>query len=42
VRISGECGHRWDLVLQQHEGNTLIRVDVLEKMTGPELKLERA
>jgi len=32
VRVHGEsCGHRWDVVLQQREGNTLVRVDVLQE-----------
>lgn len=31
VRVHGEtCGHRWDLVFQQHQGQTLVRIDVLE------------
>lgn len=41
VRITGECGHTWDLVFQQHEGATLIRVDILESEPGTELHLER-
>lgn len=41
VRVDGECGHRWDFVFQQHEGQTFIRVDVLESEPGNELKLER-
>jgi hypothetical protein len=31
VRVYGECGHRWDVVFQQHKGQTFVRVDVLEK-----------
>lgn len=35
VRVQGEtCGHRWDLVLQQHKGNTLVRIDILETVHG--------
>ena len=35
VRVHGEtCGHRWDIVFQQHKGNTLVRIDVLEDITG--------
>jgi len=30
VRVDGECGHRWDLVFQQHKGQTFVRIDVLE------------
>lgn len=31
VRVHGEsCGHRWDVVFQQHKGNTFVRVDILE------------
>lgn len=31
VRVHGEtCGHRWDVVFQQHKGNTFVRIDVLE------------
>lgn len=41
VRVTGECGHRWDLVLQQHKGETLVRIDVLESEPGEELNLER-
>ena len=41
MRVSGECGHRWDLVFQQRQGVTLIRIDVLEKQQGEYLNLER-
>jgi hypothetical protein len=41
VRVTGECGHRWDLVFQQHKGETLVRIDVLESEHGEELQLER-
>jgi hypothetical protein len=41
VRVHGECGHRWDIVLQQHKGLTLVRVDLLESERGEELHLER-
>ena len=34
VRVGGECGHFWDVVLQQHKGQTFIRVDVLESESG--------
>ena len=35
VRVHGEtCGHRWDIVFQQHKGNTLVRIDVLEDIVG--------
>jgi hypothetical protein len=35
VRVHGEtCGHRWDVVFQQHKGNTLLRVDVLEDVAS--------
>jgi hypothetical protein len=35
VRVHGEtCGHRWDVVFQQHKGNTFIRVDVLEDINS--------
>ena len=31
VRVYGEtCGHRWDVVFQQHEGQTFVRLDVLQ------------
>ena len=31
VRVHGEtCGHRWDVVFQQHKGQTFVRLDVLE------------
>ena len=37
VRTQGEtCGHRWDLVLQRHKGQTLVRVDVLEAISPDE------
>jgi ferredoxin len=37
VRTQGEtCGHRWDLVLQQHKGQTLVRIDVLEAISPDE------
>jgi len=30
VRVHGEtCGHMWDVVLQQHKGNTFVRIDVV-------------
>lgn len=30
VRVHGEtCGHRWDVVFQQHKGNTFVRIDIL-------------
>jgi len=43
VRVTGECGHRWDLVFQQQTGSTFIRIDVLknEMEPGEELHLER-
>jgi hypothetical protein len=43
VRVHGECGHLWDIVLQQHKGNTFVRVDVLKSKVAPaeELHLER-
>ena len=35
VSVHGEtCGHRWDIVFQQHKGNTLVRIDVLEDIVG--------
>src|ERR1700759_5708864 len=31
VRVHGEtCQHRWEVVFQQHKGNTFIRINVLE------------
>ncbi|MFL6439337.1 MAG: hypothetical protein ACJ71Q_17305 [Terriglobales bacterium] len=31
VRVQGEtCGHRWDVVFQQHKGQSLVRIDILE------------
>jgi hypothetical protein len=31
VRVHGEtCGHQWDMVFQQHKGETRVRIDVLE------------
>jgi hypothetical protein len=34
VRVNGEsCGHSWDVVFQQHKGNTFVRIDVLESRT---------
>ena len=43
VRVHGEtCGHRWDVVFQQHQGNTFVRIDVLEDLvTGVALKERR-
>jgi hypothetical protein len=40
VRVQGEtCGHRWDVVFQQHKGNTFVRVDVLkEDISGIQTK----
>jgi len=40
VRIHGEtCGHHWDIVFQQHEGITFIRIDVLkENVSGIQIK----
>src|SRR5579863_10447581 len=30
VRVQGEsCGHKWDVVFQQHRGQTFVRIDVL-------------
>jgi hypothetical protein len=35
VRVHGEtCGHRWDVVFQQQEGQTFVRVEVLNEETG--------
>jgi hypothetical protein len=35
VRVHGEtCGHRWDVVFQQHKGNTFVRIDVLGNDTS--------
>lgn len=35
VRVHGEtCGHRWDVVFQQHEGQTFVRIDVLENLAS--------
>jgi len=36
VRVHGECGHRWDVVFQQHKGNTFLRIDVLEHLSEVE------
>jgi hypothetical protein len=43
VRVHGEtCGHRWDLVFQQHKGNTFFRIDVLkEDISGIDTKERR-
>ena len=43
VRVHGEmCGHRWDVVFQQHKGNTFIRIDVLkEDISGTGTKERR-
>jgi C4-type Zn-finger protein len=31
IRVHGEtCGHRWDVVFQQHKGETFVRYDILE------------
>jgi len=38
VRVTGECGHRWDLVFQQHKGETFLRIDVLEDAPGKEVE----
>jgi hypothetical protein len=33
VRVHGEtCGHRWDVVFQQHKGNTFVRIDILDDL----------
>jgi|SRR5271157_863004 len=35
IRVNGEsCGHTWDVVFQQEKGNTLVRVDVLQRVPG--------
>jgi hypothetical protein len=40
VRVQGEtCGHRWDLVFQQHKGQTFLRVDILEPIMADEPNL---
>jgi hypothetical protein len=44
VRVQGEtCGHRWDIVFQQHKGNTFVRIDVLETVhgAGPDMAAPR-
>ena len=42
VRVHGEtCGHRWDVVFQQHEGQTLLEVHVLDPKSGPGMKERR-
>jgi hypothetical protein len=34
VRVAGEsCGHEWDVVFQQHKGQTFLRIDILQ--AGP-------
>jgi|SRR5579862_2258253 len=30
VRVRGECGHRWEVVFQQHEGVTHVQINRLE------------
>lgn len=30
VRVRGECGHRWEVVFQQHEGVTFVRINCME------------
>jgi hypothetical protein len=31
VRVQGEsCGHKWDVVFQQHKGQTFVRIDILQ------------
>ena len=31
VRVEGEnCGHKWDVVFQQHKGQTFVRIDILQ------------
>jgi len=40
VRVQGEsCGHRWDLVFQQHKGQTFLRIDILEPIQADEPNL---
>jgi hypothetical protein len=34
--FDGECGHRWELVIQQHKGNNFIEINVLETMSLPD------
>ena len=42
VRVHGEtCGHRWDVVFQQQEGQTFVRVDVLDPKVCAGLKERR-
>jgi hypothetical protein len=37
VRVQGEtCGHRWDVVFQQHKGQTFARLDILEPVPSEE------
>jgi hypothetical protein len=29
--VHGEsCGHKWDVVFQQHKGQTFVRIDILQ------------
>jgi hypothetical protein len=30
VRVRGECGHRWEVVFQQHEGVTHVQINRME------------
>jgi hypothetical protein len=30
VRVRGECGHRWEVVFQQHEGVTCVQLNRME------------
>ena len=43
VRVHGEtCGHRWDIVFQQHKGETRVRVDVLREVDDSVRSQERS
>jgi hypothetical protein len=42
IRVEGEtCGHRWDIVFQQHKGQTFTRIDILETTPGTDGERER-
>jgi hypothetical protein len=36
IVLDGECGHAWELVIQQHKGNNYVETRVLPSSAAPQ------
>jgi hypothetical protein len=36
IVLDGECGHTWELVIQQHKGNNYVETRVLPSSAAPQ------